>query len=84
MLTLESQRSLKEIEQIARSQLGMVDPEVTATLVVPRQTDPVPEAQARCWLQSDRSPDRRYSGCFGAVLNKVLPLGGVEAGTVQR
>ena len=47
MLTLESQRSLKQIEQIARSQLGMVDPEVTATLVVPRQMDPVPETQAR-------------------------------------
>ena len=85
MLTLESQRSLKQIEQLARSQLGMVDPEVTATLVVPRQMDPVPETPAR-WLAEER-PAAQTPGILAAVaavLNKVLPLGGVEAGTVQR
>lgn len=85
MLTLESQRSLKQIEHIARSQLGMVDPEVTATLVVPRQMDPVPETQAR-WLAEERPADQTPGilAALAAVLNKVLPLGGVEAGTVQR
>ena len=34
MLNLESQRSLKQIEQIARNELGMVDPTYVTTLVL--------------------------------------------------
>ncbi|NLM41411.1 MAG: hypothetical protein GX199_03760 [Firmicutes bacterium] len=85
MLTLESQRSLKQIEHIARTRLGMVEPEYTATLVMPRHTDPVPEAESR-WLAEEpsASPSGSFLAALTAVLNKVLPLGGVEAGTLQR
>ncbi|HHT42589.1 MAG TPA: hypothetical protein GX014_04230 [Firmicutes bacterium] len=85
MLSLESQRSLKQIEQVARTRLGMVDPEFTATLVLPRQVDSIPEAQGR-WL-ADEQQDSTTGGVLAvltAMLNKVLPLGGVEAGTLQR
>lgn len=85
VISLESQRSLRQVEQIARTQLGMVDAEYTAALVVPRHSGPVPEVEAR-WLadQPQDNPSGGILAALTAVLNKVLPLGGVEAGTVQR
>lgn len=84
MLSLESQRSLKQIEQIARTELGMVDPTYSATLVldVPTSNEEVHSV----WM-ADRTPSGEVSGFMTALVawvNKVLPLGGVEAGTLQR
>lgn len=85
MLTLEAQRSLKQVEHIARTRLGMVDPEYTATLVVPHRTDPVPVVESRWLAQGEQeNPSGGILSVLAAVLNKVLPLGGVEAGTLQR
>jgi len=84
MLSLESQRSLKQIEHIARTQLGMVDPEYTATLVVPHLADPVPDVESRWLADQSEAPSGGFLAALTSVLNKVLPLGGVEAGTLQR
>lgn len=85
MLSLESQRSLQQIEQIARTTLGMVEPEYIATLVVPEPAYVAEEAEGR-WLATGQS--ETTSGNFfenlAALVNKILPLGGVEAGTLRR
>lgn len=85
MLNLESQRSLKQIEQIARTTMGMVDPKYTATIVVNQPTVMAGGVEAR-WL-SDEPHQSESAGIFATLaswVNKVLPLGGVEAGTLQR
>lgn len=85
MLSLESQRSLKQIEQIARNQLGMVDPAYTATLVLSGPTVMAGEVESR-WV-ADQTPSDETMGLFATLaswMNRVLPLGGVEAGTLQR
>lgn len=85
MLSLESQRSLKQIEQIARTELGMVDPTYTATLVLDMPTARAQEVQS-VWI-TDRTQSGEGSSLVAALvswMNKVLPLGGVEAGTLQR
>ena len=73
VISLESQRSLRQVEQIARTQLGMVDPEYTAALVVPRHSGPVPEVEARLADQPQDNPVADFAA-LTAVLNKVLPL----------
>ncbi|MDI9421203.1 MAG: septum formation initiator family protein [Bacillota bacterium] len=85
MLSVEAQRSLQQIEQIARTELGMVDPTYTAILVVSEPTLLAGEPEP-VW-PSDPSPRRQGPGIFSTLaswVNKVLPLGGVEAGTLQR
>lgn len=85
MLSLESQRSLQQIEHIARTQLGMVDPVYTATLVVPQSPALAAESEAR-WFASgqEQAVDGGILETLAAFVNKVLPLGGVEAGTLRR
>ena len=85
MLSMEAQRSLKQIEQIARTELGMVDPTYTTILVVSEPAILAEEAEPR-W-PSQQAPRRESPGVFTTLaswINKVLPLGGVEAGTLQR
>ncbi|HHT68004.1 MAG TPA: hypothetical protein GXZ85_01960 [Firmicutes bacterium] len=85
MLSLESVRSLKQIEHIARTELGMVDPVHTATLVVNTPTAMAGGAESR-WI-TDHSQSPEGMGIFATLVswvNKVLPLGGVEAGTLHR
>lgn len=85
MLSLESQRSLKQIEQIARTSLGMVEPEYTATVVVPELETTAPAAEG-VWLAAENQ-EKGIGEMFAALaswVNKVLPLGGVEAGTLRR
>lgn len=85
MLSLESQRSLKQIEQIARHELGMVDPTYTATLVLNGPTVMAAEVESR-WV-AEQSPSGEGLGIFATLaswVNKVLPLGGAEAGTLHR
>lgn len=85
MLSLESQRSLKQIEHIARTKLGMVDPVKTSIIVVNQETVRTVQGESR-WFDVEPS-EGVSSGVFATLaswLNKVLPLGGVEAGTLQR
>ncbi len=84
MLNLESQRSLPKIEQIARVQLGMVDPQLTISLIVNEAEQAGVNEHGR-WLAED-SPEgsRGFIASLAAWLNKAFPLGGVEAGTLQR
>ncbi|NMB00101.1 MAG: hypothetical protein GX971_01060 [Firmicutes bacterium] len=86
MLNLESQRSLQQIELIARTTLGMVEPEYTATIVVPNHTvDLAGDVEGR-WF-GHAQEESTFGGFFetlASLVNKVLPLGGVEAGTLRR
>ena len=85
MLNLESQRSLNKIEQLARQELGMVDPERVTSIVL-ELTPPVNGGEGGRWMSN--SPERMASQGFFATLagwfNKAFPLGGVEAGTLRR
>lgn len=84
MLNLESERSLPKIEQIARTQLGMVEPELTVSLVVD-QTEQRGSDQHGRWLEQDTPENSQtFFASLAAWLNKAFPLGGVEAGTLQR
>ncbi len=85
MLSLESQRSLKQVEQIARTTLGMVDPTYTAALIINQPTAMAREIESR-WI-SDQQTRQGQGGIFATLaswVNRVLPIGGVEAGTLQR
>ena len=82
-VNLESARSLQKIEYIARTELGMIDPDVSSSLVVNPSASPHQQAQGR-WIED--TPEDEW-GVFVALagwLNKILPLGGVEAGTLRR
>lgn len=85
MLNLESQRSLQKIEQLARKELGMVEPERVTSLVL-EPASSIPTNQGGRWI--DNSPERVPSqGVFATLagwFNKAFPLGGVEAGTLRR
>ncbi len=78
---LEQARSLPVIEEIARTQLGMVDPSDTSVLIA---SDGIHSAISREAAdagvpkpaQADESPWTVLAGW----LNKLFPLGGVEAG----
>lgn len=86
MLSLESQRSLKQIEQIARNELGMVEPTYTATLVLNGPAVMAGEAESR-WVAEEETPSGETMGILATLaswMNRVLPLGGVEAGTLHR
>ncbi|MDI9484438.1 MAG: septum formation initiator family protein [Bacillota bacterium] len=86
MLNLESQRSLKQIEQIARNELGMVDPTYVTTLVLdlPENLTETREPHS-IWAGDAQSQDNvGFLAALAAWMNRVLPLGGVEAGTLQR
>ncbi len=84
MLNLESQRSLPKVEQIARSQLGMVEPQLTIGLVFNQEEQPGANEHGR-WLAEDApGGSRGIFASLAAWLNKAFPLGGVEAGTLQR
>ncbi len=85
MLRLESQRSLKQIEQIARTELGMIDPTYSTTIVLDVPSS-MPEQVESVWMV-DRTQSGEGSGFLALLVswvNNVLPLGGVEAGTLQR
>lgn len=84
MLDLESQRSLQKIEHLARTKLGMVDPERTTALVVAGKTKKTVEGGR--WFD-EQQVQNDTQGIFATLanwLNKAFPLGGVEAGTLQR
>lgn len=85
MLNLESQRSLQQIEQIAREYLGMVEPEYIATLVVPGPANITHEVEGRWFAEGEpQTTSDNILENLAALVNKILPLGGVEAGTLQR
>lgn len=84
MLNLESQRSLQKIEQLARKELGMVDPARVTSLVL-EQTAVSSGGEGGRWV-SDSSEHIESQGVFATLaawLNKAFPLGGVEAGTLR-
>lgn len=84
MLNLESQRSLPKVEQIARAQLGMVEPQLTISLVVDQAEETGTNEYGR-WIAPDSSQDSQgVLASLAAWFNKAFPLGGVEAGTLQR
>ncbi|MCK9524652.1 MAG: septum formation initiator family protein [Limnochordia bacterium] len=84
MLSLESQRSLKQVEQIARTQLGMVDPAHSATLVLSTPSATPSGVESR-WTQVPQSGEgMRFVETLLSWMNRVLPIGGVEAGTLHR
>lgn len=85
VLSLESQRSLQKIEQLARTKLGMVEPTQTATLVMNQSVTMATNDEGR-WL-ADHHDHKGSEGIFttlAAWFNKAFPLGGVEAGTLRR
>ncbi|HKM43711.1 MAG TPA: hypothetical protein VJZ70_06935 [Limnochordia bacterium] len=84
MLSLESQRSLKQIEHIARTELGMVDPAYTATLVLHASPATSAGVESRWVQQPQSSEDVGIMATLLAWVNRVLPIGGVEAGTLRR
>ncbi|NLL43712.1 MAG: hypothetical protein GX251_10260 [Firmicutes bacterium] len=87
MLNLESQRSLKQIEQMARTELGMVDPTYVTTLVLDQPTTMAAEAgePPSHWARdAGHTESLGFLATLTAWMNRVLPLGGVEAGTLQR
>lgn len=85
MLNLESQRSLEKIEFLARTNLGMVEPNAINTLVMDSKTSPPMNLEGR-WI--DNSPDAPANfdvfTTLAAWFNKAFPIGGVEAGTLRR
>ncbi|NLL48966.1 MAG: hypothetical protein GX249_10325 [Firmicutes bacterium] len=83
MLSLESQRSLKQVEHIARTELGMVDPDYTSTLVLNVPPSSKTEMESR-WVESPSTEGPQIVATLLSWVNKVLPIGGVEAGTLQR
>lgn len=84
-LKLESERSIQKIETIARTELGMIQPESSTILVLNRPERQLAGEQSR-WLedQNDHDTDGGVLATLAAWLNKAVPLGGVEAGTLQR
>ena len=83
MLSLESQRSLKQVEQIARTELGMVDPVNTSTLVLNLPLNTSDGVESR-WVESQSGEGEGVLATLLSWVNRVLPIGGVEAGTLQR
>ena len=83
MLHLEAERSLPKIEEIARRELGMIDPELSISLVV---------ISCKRWIVTDRTlagsessaDSPGFLASLTTWLNKAFPLGGVEAGTLRR
>ena len=82
-VNLESARSLQRIEQIARTELGMIDPDVSSSLVVNPSTPQYQQAQGR-WIEDTSEEEWGVFAALAGWLNKILPLGGVEAGTLRR
>lgn len=83
-VSLEKQRSLQQVEYLARTELGMVEPNHTTNLVVNSQRR-LTSGEGR-WVENN-PPAGRERGIFAALagwLNKAFPIGGVEAGTLQR
>ncbi|MDI9440675.1 MAG: hypothetical protein GX101_03650 [Firmicutes bacterium] len=84
MLHLEAERSLPKIEEIARRELGMIDPELSISLVVDQLQEVDSDGQGR-WLAQESSADSPgFLASLTTWLNKAFPLGGVEAGTLRR
>lgn len=85
MIELESKRSLARIEELARMNLGMVNPQLTANLVIEQPTGLASTEQGR-WIdgQIDQSGSKGFFATLSTWLNKTFPIGGVEAGTLQR
>lgn len=82
-VNLESARSLQKIEHIARTELGMIDPDVSSSLVVNPSPSRYHQAQGR-WIEHTPEDERGVFTVLAGWLNKILPLGGVEAGTLRR
>ncbi|HHY10496.1 MAG TPA: hypothetical protein GX528_08020 [Firmicutes bacterium] len=83
LVNLEQERSLNKIDYLARTELGMVDPDMSTSVVV--NTAPPKDPPSGRWAEKNQDPSE--GGLFAALaywLNKAFPLGGVEAGTLQR
>lgn len=80
-LRLSQARSLSNIEAIARNQLGMVEPNQSNMLVVaPRdRIEPV----RGDWQEESGSQGGMFQ-MVADIINRWLPLGGVEAGRIGR
>lgn len=85
MLNLESQRSLEKIEQMARRQLGMVEPSRVTSLVM-EPNNFLPASAGGRWIENsgDTDPNMGVFTTLASWFNKAFPLGGVEAGTLRR
>lgn len=84
LINLESQRSLQKIEQLARTQLGMVEPERVSSLVVERSTPAFYQGESRFVETPAVKDSHGVFATLAAWLNKAFPLGGVEAGTLRK
>lgn len=84
MLDLESERSLPKIEHLARTELGMIEPQYTVNLVL-EQVEGALKAENSRW-SDQRAPfdSQAVLASLAAWFNRAFPLGGVEAGTLQR
>lgn len=83
LVNLEKERSLQKIDFLARTELGMVDPNDSTSVVVNSVSPQDPPAGR--WTEKGHNDSGQ--GVFTTLanwLNKVFPLGGVEAGTLQR
>lgn len=85
MIELESKRSLQRIEELARLNLGMVDPQQTASLVID-QSPALASTEHGRWIDEDyiQEGSKGFFATLSTWLNKAFPIGGVEAGTLQR
>ncbi len=79
-LELIAARSLSNIEQLARNELGMIEPE-TKNIVVMR----TPTTQDKPTFENTIREQNNSGGVFEIVadwINRILPLGGVQAGRI--
>ncbi|MGI6148549.1 MAG: FtsB family cell division protein [Limnochordia bacterium] len=79
---LEQARSIQAIEELARTRLGMVDPEETAVLVAANHESAYSGSGTRRGGQATAAPSNADNAWTMVAnwLNKLFPVGGVEAG----
>lgn len=77
---LEQVRSLPVIEEIARTKLGMVDPTDTSILVAAGMPKVLPNDAAYVGVSKPMEPEVSPWTVLAGWLNKLFPVGGVEAG----
>ncbi len=80
LFAVNSGRSLRAIEAMARDQLGMVDSETSTVLVLdPQDDEPVLSAADKKPSGQPRQPDGVVPA-IAAWADRWLPLGGIKAG----
>lgn len=80
LLTLKETTRLSTIEIMARQELGMIDPVGTEMLVMNQQ--PHSESEAAGWIDAPASETQNLFTVVANWMNRLLPVGGVEAGRI--